>query len=230
MQLSKRLQAVSDMVTSDSRLADVGTDHAYIPIWLLEAQRIKKAIAMDINKGPLKRAAENIAAHGLTEQIETRLSDGLAALQPGEADSIVIAGMGGHLVIHILENGKAVRDGVRECILQPQSDIEQVRRYLQQHDLRIIAEDMILEDGKFYPMMKVVPGRMNELSGLEYKYGPCLLGDRHSCLAVYLEKRYEVSGRVLAQLRQSRGGAAQQRKKELEAEMNEIRLAQERII
>ena len=105
MQISKRLEAVADMVTSGCRIVDVGTDHGYIPIFLTEAGKITHAIAGDVNRGPLQKAVEHISQYGLEEQIETRLSDGLAAVQPGEADSIIIAGMGGPLTVRILKEG-----------------------------------------------------------------------------------------------------------------------------
>ena len=124
MELSMRLQAVADLVTAGSRLADIGTDHAYIPIYLLEKGTVTEAFAMDVNPGPLKRAEENIREHGLTEGIQTRLSDGFSAMKPGEADSAVIAGMGGNLVIRILSEGRDVVSCLRECVLQPQSEIE----------------------------------------------------------------------------------------------------------
>ena len=158
MQLSKRLESVSSLVTPGFRVADIGTDHGYIPLWLIRQGVIPGAIAMDIHKGPLQRAKENIRAYELEEKIETRLSDGLGELRPGEADCVVIAGMGGSLVIKILKEGAEVLRTVRELVLQPQSDMEKVRRFLQKEEYRITSEKMILEDGKFYPMMRVVPG------------------------------------------------------------------------
>lgn len=158
MQISKRLQAVADMVTSGSWVADIGTDHAYIPIFLAENGIIPRAIAMDVNAGPLARARAHIEAHGLSEKIETRLSDGLTALAPGEADCIVIAGMGGPLTIRILTEGKDRLAGCRELILQPQSEIRLVRAYLEQKGWRIVREEMVCEDGKYYSMMRAVPG------------------------------------------------------------------------
>ena len=103
--LSARLQAVAGLVTDGYRLADIGTDHAYIPIWLVKTGRIPGAVAADINKGPLKRAMEHIRANGLESRIDIRLSDGFAALTPGEVQSAVLAGMGGGLMIRILKEG-----------------------------------------------------------------------------------------------------------------------------
>ena len=150
------MQAVAAMVTSGGVLADVGTDHGYIPIALLEKHRITGAIAMDINEGPLARAKEHIADAGLGEYIQTRLSDGVQALKVKEADSILIAGMGGELVIHILKEGDEVCASAAELILQPQSEIRRVREFLREHRYKIVDEDMVCEDGKHYPMMRAI--------------------------------------------------------------------------
>ena len=150
------MKAVAAMVTSNGILADVGTDHGYVPIALVQRQKISGAIAMDINKGPLARAKENIAAAHLEDYIQTRLSDGVEKLEPGEADSILIAGMGGELIIHILSEGEKVCKKASELILQPQSDIRKVREYLREHQYKIVDEDMVCEDGKYYPMMRVI--------------------------------------------------------------------------
>lgn len=156
MQISERLRAVAGMVSPGCRLADVGTDHAYIPIYLMQNGTVPQAIAMDINQGPLLRATENIRRYGLSGQVETRLSDGLEKLQAGEADTILIAGMGGLLIVRILEHGRAVIPGCRELVLQPQSDIRSVRAYLEENGWQIDREDLVFEDGKYYPMMRAI--------------------------------------------------------------------------
>ena len=102
MELSKRLTKVASLVTEGASVADIGTDHGYIPIYLIENQIAARAIALDINKGPLERARMHIVGHGLKGQIETRLSDGLKEVKPGEVDTMIAAGMGGGLVIKIL--------------------------------------------------------------------------------------------------------------------------------
>ena len=148
MELSQRLYAVARLVTPGNRLADVGTDHGYIPIYLIKEKKIPHGIAMDINKGPLERAKEHIQAEGLQEQIETRLSDGLEKLKPGEADTAVIAGMGGALTIRILDKDRETVSSLKELILQPQSELFAVRRFLAQKGFRIEEEDLVLEEGK----------------------------------------------------------------------------------
>ena len=159
IQMSQRLSTIAGMVTPGMRTADVGTDHAYVPVWLVQTGRVPQAIAMDINRGPLQHARETIRSAALEEKIQTRLSDGLQELGKEEADCIVIAGMGGALTIRILQDGRfTLAEGggtASELVLAPQSEIADVRRYLREHGWQIIAEEMVLEDGKYYPVMKV---------------------------------------------------------------------------
>ena len=136
IKLSKRMKAVASMVTQGYKLCDVGTDHGYVPISLVTDGTIPEAIAVDINKGPLERANLHIRSCGLEDKITTRLSDGLSAVKEGEAESIIIAGMGGELVIHILTEGDAVCKKAKELILQPQSDIHKVRYYVRNAGIR----------------------------------------------------------------------------------------------
>ena len=215
MQLSKRLQAVARLVTPGSRLADVGTDHGYVPIWLFEQGKILSAIAMDLRKGPLERAREHIQMHGLDAHIETRLSDGLDKLLPGEADSIVIAGMGGMLVVKILSQGQKVLSSVKELILQPQSDLDAVREYLHRTVFVIVKEDMIFEDGKYYPMMKAVHGENTDDRKIWFLYGRLLLENRHPVLKSYLEKEYDGCCKLLEKLSRTSTEVAKHRCEEL---------------
>ncbi len=202
------MKAVAAMVTSGGALADVGTDHGYIPIALIQRQKIKSAIAMDINKGPLAHAQDNIASAQLGDYIQTRLSDGVAALGEGEADSILIAGMGGELVIHILSEGEKVCKAASELILQPQSDIRKVREYLRLHHYKIVDEDMICEDGKYYPMMRVINVeldnawmKMDEQTRVACDiYGPLLLRNGNPVLRRFLVRQHRQLTQILQTL------------------------------
>lgn len=155
VQLSKRLQSVADLAESCETMADVGTDHGYIPVYLVACKKAKRAIAMDVNQGPLLRAEEHILQYGMEEHIKTRLSDGLSALKPKEAEVIVIAGMGGALMMRILSQGAETARSAKELILQPQSELMAFRKFLYENGYQIMAEDMVCEDGKYYPMMAV---------------------------------------------------------------------------
>lgn len=195
VKISNRLMTAAALVTQGYTLADVGTDHGYIPIYLLQQKKIPAAIAMDINEGPLERAKKHIALYGLQAYIQTRLSDGVAALKPGEVEAVLIAGMGGGLVMHILKDGEKVCQSAKELILQPQSEIEHVREFLREKGYTILAEDMVYEDGKFYPMMKVQyqgenenAQKASEVLKLSDLYGGLLLQNRHPMLKTFLEK------------------------------------------
>jgi len=215
MQLSKRLSAVASLVTEGSRLADIGTDHGYVPIYLTQKGILSSAMAMDVNKGPLQRAREHISEHGLEDKITTRLSNGLKELVPGEADSVLIAGMGGYLIIRILEEGRKHRPFVKEWILQPQSDLEAVRRYLAKEGLSITAELMVEEEGKYYPMMRVVPGEPYELEEKEYLFGRFLFKEKNPVLYEWLTKEEQKLIKVTESLGTQTSETALERKEEL---------------
>ncbi|MGN1166148.1 MAG: tRNA (adenine(22)-N(1))-methyltransferase [Lachnospiraceae bacterium] len=220
MELSKRLTAVAGLVTEGASVADIGTDHGYVPIYLVKNNIAVKAIAMDINRGPLERARMHIIGHGLKGKIETRLSDGLDKIRPGEVDTIIAAGMGGGLVIKILEEGKEVVKSLDVCILQPQSEIEKVRRYLNKHHLVIDAEDMVEEEYKYYPMMRVVHGEPEVYEEYEYLYGKRLLEMRHPVLKKYLLREREIQESIVRQLSARKESvSAKERLKEMETEI-----------
>lgn len=220
MQLSKRLSAVASMVTEGNRLVDVGCDHGYLPLYLYLNKKIPSAIAMDVRPGPLSRAREHIAEYGLEKYIETRLSDGLLALSPGEGDTLTIAGMGGPLMERILTAKEEVRESFRELILQPQSDIPHFRRFLGGIGWEIVEEEIVLEDGKFYPMMKAVRGEARTVPGdmpytPEEAFGGILLKKRHPVLKLYLERELRIRNEILEKLKEA---AADDRRKEVEEE------------
>ena len=203
--ISNRLEALCSMVTPGYKLADIGCDHGFLSIALVGRGICPSAIAMDLRQGPLSHAVENIAHEGLSDRIETRLSDGLDKLTPGEADTIVIAGMGGRLVMHILEEGKAVAQAAQELILQPQSEIPLVRHYLVDNGYRLLAEDMLCEDGKYYPMMKVAPASCNQGEVLaeteaDYNYGKLLLRDANPILREYLQWELGIKQEIRSKL------------------------------
>lgn len=157
MLLSDRMQAVVGLVEPCDRIADIGCDHGYVAMELVRRRICNTVIAMDINQGPLEQAKSNIREYGMQEHISTRLSDGVEALEPGEVDGIVCAGMGGRLMINILTQGKEIVSQMQQFVLQPQSEIDEVRSFLRESGFMIDKEDMVFEDGKYYPMMHVIP-------------------------------------------------------------------------
>lgn len=232
--LSFRLQAVAELVTGGYRMADIGTDHAYVPICLVKAGRIPGAIAADVNKGPLLRAAEHIKANRLENQIETRLSDGFSALKPGEVQSAVLAGMGGGLMIRILKEGAGVTEYLEECILQPQSEVEKVRAFLLEEGFSFLEENMVLDDGKFYPMMKVRPPVQKKTGSgenveeresseqwteEELRYGRLLLRQKNPVLREFLDREIRIKKQILLRLEGECPERTAKRKKEVEHEL-----------
>lgn len=229
MELSTRMQAVAELVTPGNRLADIGTDHGYVPIYLVQHGIVPQAIAMDVRKGPLSHATANIVKYGLSRAIETRLSDGLYELKPGEADTITIAGMGGLLTVRILEEGQEVLETVKECILQPQSDVDCVRRFLHEHGFRIVQEDMVIDDGKYYVMMKAVHGEDDSYDTVDDLYGKILMDNAHPVLKAYLEKEDENLKRIVSNLEAQSSEKSRQRLEELRHSAELLHEALERI-
>lgn len=229
MELSKRLQAVADLVTPGYTIADVGTDHAYIPIYLVEKGIVQRAVAMDINEGPLNRATEHIKENKLENQIQTRLSNGLQHLQKGEVDTVILAGMGGNLMINILNEDFNKTNSLKECILQPQSEVFKVRTFLLEKGFLFIEENMVLDDGKYYPMMKVIPPeKIEEIkpvfwSEIEIRYGKLLLEEKNPILKQFLERESGIRKDILSKLEQVEGIHISERKAELNQELFQSR-------
>ena len=216
MELSKRMNGVADLVITGKVVADIGTDHGYIPIHLIKSGKVSRVIAADINAGPLMRAKNHVAAHGLAPYIETRLSDGLLKIEPGEVDSVVIAGMGGGLVIKILSQSPLVVEQLNEIVLQPQSEVSKVRRYLGENQFIIIKEDIICEDGKYYPMMRVEHGNDLPYSYEELLYGRLLIRDKHPVLKGFLRREIKEKQKITGELaKQNDNGTLKKRGDEL---------------
>lgn len=235
MKLSKRLETVASFVAQGSNIADIGTDHGYIPIALVERGMAASAIAMDVRSGPLERARAHIVQHGLEGRIETRLGDGVEKLGPGEADTVIIAGMGGELVIRIMEQGTHLRDSVKHWILSPQSELHKVRKYLKNQGFTIAREKMLCEDGKYYTVMDV-ERRENDReeeadtwTEAEYLYGPCLIREKNPVLMELLRKEERLYTGIIENLAGKDGEAASVRRQELKDKLRWIREAREKM-
>lgn len=222
MQLSKRLERVASFVTEGNILADIGTDHGYIPIYLVKNGIIPSAYAMDINKGPLERADEHIAEEGLGDKIETRLSNGLDKLNEYEADTVLIAGMGGGLIIDILERGKEVLKAVKELVLSPHSEWKDVRIYLNSNGYEIIREEMLIDEDKFYVIMKAVKGNVSKKNDVQLKYGTILLESKDKVLEEYLNKEAAKYHQILENLKDNSTAKANERVNEIKRELADV--------
>lgn len=198
--LSNRLKTVASLVTPGKIVADIGCDHAYTAIYLMKQGIAEKVCAMDVKEGPLGRARENILQYGCKDQIHTRLSDGLEALAPGEADTLLLSGMGGRLMVKILEAGWPVTETAGELVLQPQTEWDWVRHSLHRMGFAIAAERMLKEDGKFYTVIKAKRGREQYNKEIFYRFGKYLLLENGSCIREYLETEKSKKEWILKQM------------------------------
>ena len=167
-------------------VADIGTDHAYVPIYLHKKGNVEKVIACDINKKPLQKAQQNIKLHHAENKIITRLGNGLQPLQPYEVDSIVISGMGGMLMIELMEQSQNIIKTVKELILCPHLDVTAVRKYLHNIGYVITDEKMIQEWDNFYTILRAIPGKQKYDKEIEYIFGRVLLEKKDAVLKEYI--------------------------------------------
>lgn len=198
--LGKRLGAVFDMTGHARKLADVGTDHGFLPIKAVLTGKAESAIAMDLRPGPLDRARTHVEEYGLSGKIDLRLSDGVRALFPGEADLITICGMGGNTMIHILSDGLDKALKADSIILQPQSEIEELRRFLYLNGFTIVDENMVREKGKFYFLIKAIPSFSELPDELSLSFGPQLLKKKDPVLKDYVLKESRTNKLILENL------------------------------
>ena len=186
MLLSRRLKAVADFVPQDMICADIGSDHGYLPIYLVGERIIPHAIAADIGKGPLESAALNVRKYHLEDKIELRLGNGLEVLLPNQVSCVTICGMGGGLICEILNNSPQITASLQRLVLAPNVGAHLVRHWAGENGWQITAEELIEEDGHFYPIIRLEKGEMAELSAAEEFAGPLLLKNKHELLGDYL--------------------------------------------
>ena len=213
MRLSDRLETVVSMVRPAESAADIGTDHGHVPVELVRRGTVKRALAMDVRKGPLSRAEESVAMAGLENRIETRLSDGLEKLSPGEAEAVVIAGMGGETIIRILSQAPWTRSGETLLLLQPMTKQEPLRRWLNENGYAQCAERLVQDKDYLYPIFTVYGGPQPSLSvaeiygGIDIEVDP-LAGE-------YLTQRIRRLEQAEQGLAKSSGDENRQRAREL---------------
>ncbi len=187
MHLTERLRAVADLTPACETLIDVGCDHGYLPIALLQAGRIRRAIAIDIRLGPLKAAEENVKRCRVAEKVELRLSDGLEQVSPGEAQTAVFAGMGGFRICELLrKTPPKVLAGLTTLILEPQTEADAVRRTLCALRFRIEDEALVRDRGKDYLVIRAAHGEERYEDEREYRYGHVLINRKDPALREYL--------------------------------------------
>ena len=236
MELSKRLQGVINLMPKSHTICDVGCDHGYVAITFLQKGIAEKVIAMDVNAGPLEQAKRNAALFGVTEKLDFRLSDGLLKVSPGEADRFLCAGMGGRLMVHIMTEGREVMARMKGAVLQPQSELNLVRKYIYDIGWHIVREDMVFEadgeepgQGKYYPMMYIEPGKAVTPDDMALTYGPLLLQEKHPVLMQFLDYSLGLKEGLLERLKaQAVSPQARVRVEELQKEINIIKEIQKK--
>ena len=227
MQLSDRLEKIVSLIDAGNRLLDVGCDHGYLAIEAVRRGIVPRAICSDVRKGPLDRAKAHVAEAGLTDKIKLRLTDGLDGLVPDEAETLVIAGMGGMLMMSILE--KAFQDpgngihGLRQMVLEPQSDLPSFREMIDRTSFRIRDEFLVLDRGKYYFIFDLCPGEKEETKGQDPFFSLPLLQRRDPVYRDYLEKEYRKNQDIIRKLTDESTVTALNRCQALKEENKKIR-------
>ncbi|ABG86576.1 SAM-dependent methyltransferase [Clostridium perfringens] len=226
MELSKRLKRIAEHVDKCESVADIGTDHGYIPIYLVKEGICKKAIASDINKGPIEKAKVNVAFEGISNKVKCLLGPGLNPLKVGEVNGVILAGMGGNLTRDIL---LADIDKVKKydfIILQPAQNPEVLREFLYKNDYEIIDEDLIKDEGRFYELFKVKYNENSEKlvfeDELEYEVSPLLREKGHPLFKEFIEEKINRCETILSFIKEDTE-AAKKRKSDLEEKINKLK-------
>ncbi len=224
MELSKRLQFIAAHIDRCKTIIDIGTDHGYIPIYSVKNNLCEKAIASDINKEPVKKAEMNAALEGVKSSVEVRLGGGLEVINIGEAEAVVIAGMGGNLIRDILEKDIEKTASFKYLILQPAQNPEVLREYLYNNGYEIIEEDLCIDEGIYYELFKVKKNNKAEKVSLEpiyYEISPRLLKDKNKLMLSYLESKEEKYSKILGFIKDN-SESALKRKQDIESKLKEI--------
>lgn len=220
IRLKPRLQSAADMVRDGSRVADIGTDHAYLPAALILSGKIPSAVAADLRKGPLENALETVRSNHIEDRVQLRLSDGLKCVSPDDADDIVIAGMGGILISEILTAAEWVKNEKYKLILQPQSHDEDVRKYLFANGFGITDETVCFEDGKVYICIGAIySGLQASHSEAEIMFGSLLARHDEAAEAFKNKKLKRITARLSAL---NTHGGDEDEKERLEAIIKEV--------
>lgn len=228
--LSKRLERVASFVPHNAIVADIGSDHAYLPCFLGLKKVIKKGIAGEITDGPFRSAKEQVTLDGLNDMIEVRKGDGLSVLEEDEAEVVTICGMGGSLITSILEKGKEKLGRTKRLILQPNIGARNVRNWLLKEGWVLVDEEILKEDGKIYEIL--VADRegsqpyTNSMDA-EILFGPFLLNDQNEVFKEKWAGEVNQWKTILNQMENSQGKASEEKRKEIE---KNLRLAEEWIL
>lgn len=203
MHIGSRLETIGRLVPDGCVLSDIGTDHAYLPVWLLEQGRIERAIAGDVAQGPCQAARTTVALHGLQEKVEVRLGSGLSVLKPGEASCITIAGMGASTMISILEADMEVACAAESLVLQPMAGAASLRAWLIGHGWQLVEEELVEDAPHFYEIISAKRGKSAAYSEAQLAIGPVLLARQHLLLAKQFARQLATCSQLLTSMEKS---------------------------
>lgn len=214
IELSGRLKVVADMVEKCDVLCDVGTDHGLIPVYLINKQVIKRAVASDVNAGPLESARKNIYHWNCQDKIVLRLGDGLKVIDKGECDCVVIAGIGGYLIRDIIDVSYQVAASLKQMVLQPMNRHEVLREYLYENGFDIVDERLARDNEKYYMILSVVHTGFNKAipDKINLYIGEKLIDNRDPLLPDYLNKQIKTCCKILDRIGSSEGNEAAREK------------------
>jgi len=218
MKLSSRLQCIANMVEKCETVADIGTDHAHLPIYLIKNSISKKVIASDLRNGPARKAQKNIKESGVEDAIEVRVGNGLEVIKPMEAETIIIAGMGEKLITRILENGQNTAKACRNLILQSMTHHFELRAWLKENKYDIIDEDLCEEEGRIHLVLKV-NNKVKNQDGINIYFGTILFEKNHPLLNAYIHKHIKEHEDVRNELSRVNSSKAHQKLKEFKERM-----------
>lgn len=199
-----RIKQIADMVDECNTVADIGTDHGFVTEIILKKNICKKVIATDLNKGPLENAIKYLTLTGLKDKVEFRQGSGLEVLEPGEADIVIIAGMGGLLINKILRDAPNITDKVNKFVLQPMTAVDKVRKYLFENGYKIESESIVKEYHHYYHILKVVHGFEPIYDDIYLEISQYLLNKKDKLIAEYLNKRIITYKNILDKIQNSK--------------------------
>lgn len=211
IRLDNRLQTMAELIPEGKVLADIGTDHGYLPTALVLAGKFPRAIASDKNEEPAMAALRTVRAAGLSDAISVRTGDGLSSLAAGEADVISISGMGGALMREILSANLAVFQAAKALVLQPQSAAAKLRGWLYDRGWHIEAEALAEEAGHIYTMLRAVPGQAEKPVPILLAIGPCLWAEKPPLLRAHIERLLVAERRIADGMAKSEAAKASEK-------------------
>ncbi|EMJ5760730.1 SAM-dependent methyltransferase [Clostridioides difficile] len=224
MKLTDRLLKIASLVSDGKKIADIGTDHGYIPVYLLKEGKVPFAVLADVNKGPLDNAHKEVIQNNLFDKVDLRLGSGIEILEIGEVEEVIIAGMGGILISELLEAKKEVAHNVEKLILQPMQAQEELRYYLLNNGYEILEEVLVREDFRIYEIIVAKYTGKNTIieDEIYYEVGIKLLENKDSLFNDFIEKKIKTYSSIVNKLEGKNGEAIDKKRKESEVAIKKL--------